>query len=118
MTRKNHTPEEIVAKLQKAVSALTLDKLILKEAAGGNCWGPRGAGRASSASGSLRPSRSVGPVRRSASTVRHSARSCGAAACKHFGKHQGVWVARMLEKKPLIFWPLHSPTRWPTEFGQ
>ena len=65
-------------RLRKAVSDLTLDKLILKEAARGNYWAPRGAGRASRTSGRLCRSPSAGPVRRSASTGRHSARSRGA----------------------------------------
>jgi putative transposase len=65
------------ARLWKAVSDLTLDKLILKEAARGNYSAPRGAGRASRTSGGLCRSRSARPVRRSASTGRHNARSRG-----------------------------------------
>jgi putative transposase len=39
------------ARLRRAVADLTLDKLILKEAASGNCRAPRGAAPASSTSG-------------------------------------------------------------------
>lgn len=36
MPRKIYKPEEIIAKLGRAVSDMTLEKLVLKEAASGN----------------------------------------------------------------------------------
>jgi hypothetical protein len=52
------------SRLRKAVSDLTLDKLILQEAARGNCRSERSC-----------MSPSVAPVRRSDSIARHNARS-------------------------------------------
>lgn len=70
------------ARLRKAVSDLTLEKLILKEAASGNWQAPSAVAPASSA-----PSRgsgfpSVSPAARSASIGRPSARSPGCARTK------------------------------------
>ena len=62
-------------RLRRAVSDLTLDKLILQEAARGNYCAPRVAAPVSSMFDESCPSPSAAPVRRSASIVRHSARS-------------------------------------------
>jgi putative transposase len=70
-------------RLRKAVSDLTLDKLILKEAARGNYRALRGAGPALRMSGRFCRSPSVAPVRRSANTGRHNARSRGAVKTRN-----------------------------------
>src|SRR3712207_518802 len=54
------------ARLRRAVAELTLDKLILKEAASGNYGAPRGAAPASSTSATSSGSPSAVPARRSA----------------------------------------------------
>jgi putative transposase len=63
------------ARLRRAVSDLTLDKLILQEAARGNFKAPRVAVPTSSRSERSCIYPSVAPVRRSGSTARHNARS-------------------------------------------
>ena len=62
------------SRLRKAVSDLTLDKLILTEAAKGNFQAPRVGAPASSISEDNCMSPSAAPVRRSGSTARRSAR--------------------------------------------
>jgi putative transposase len=62
-------------RLRRAVSDLTLDKLILQEAARGNTQAPRVAAPASSMFDGCCPSPSAAPVWRSDSTARRSARS-------------------------------------------
>ena len=66
------------ARLRRAVADLTLDKLILKEAASGNDGAPRVAAPASSTSETSFRSPSVAPARRSASIVRRRASFRGA----------------------------------------
>src|SRR5215467_2055615 len=63
------------SRLRKAVSDLTLDKLILQEAARGNFLAPRVAAPLLSRSERSCMSPSVAPVRRSGSIARHNARS-------------------------------------------
>ena len=63
------------ARLRRAVADLTLDKLILREAASGNCRAPRVAAPASSTFDTSLGSPSAAPAPRSASTVPPSARS-------------------------------------------
>src|SRR5256714_12142297 len=63
------------SRLRKAVSDLTLDKLILQEAARGNFYAPRVAVPALSRSERSCMSPSVAPARRSGSIARHNARS-------------------------------------------
>src|SRR5437868_15067800 len=74
------------SRLRKAVSDLTLDKLILQEAARGNLKAPRDAAPALSRSERSCMSPSVAPVRRSGSIARHNARSrvveIGRASCR------------------------------------
>jgi len=65
-------------RLRKAVSDLTLDKLILQEATRGNYWAPRVVAPASSTCAVICISPSAAPVRCSASTARRSARPRGA----------------------------------------
>ena len=62
------------ARLRRAVSDLTLDKLILTEAARGNFYALRAAGSASTACGRRLAYRSAAPAARSASIARPSAR--------------------------------------------
>ena len=69
-------------RLRKAVSDLTLDKLILQEAARGNFSAPRAAAPVSSTFKLTCMSPSVAPVRRSGSIARHSARYRGAVSTK------------------------------------
>src|SRR5207253_8865674 len=66
------------SRLRRAVSDLTLDKLILQEAARGNYWAPRVGAPASSIFDASCRSPSAVPVRRSGSIARRSARSRGA----------------------------------------
>src|SRR3954453_837218 len=66
-------------RLRRAVSDLTLDKLILQEAARGNYLAPRVAAPASSMFDDSCRFPSGVPVRRSGSTARRSARYRGAA---------------------------------------
>src|SRR5262245_25941561 len=63
------------SRLRKAVSDLTLDKLILQEAARGNSYAPCVAVPALSRSGRSCMSPSVAPVRRAGSIARRNARS-------------------------------------------
>ena len=70
------------SRLRKAVSDLTLDKLILQEAARGNYGAPHAAARVSSKSKKSCMSPSAVPVRRSGSTARRSARCRGAVPMK------------------------------------
>ena len=63
------------SRLRKAVSDLTLDKLILQEAARGNFYAPRVAVPALSRCERSCMSPSVAPVRRSGSIARRNARS-------------------------------------------
>src|SRR5262249_23446141 len=65
------------SRLRKAVSDLTLDKLILRGAAGGNFYAPRVAVPALSSSERSCMPPSVAPVRRWGSTARHNARPRG-----------------------------------------
>jgi transposase-like protein len=69
-------------RLRRAVADLTLDKLILKEAASGNYRAPRGGAPASSTSGTSSGSPSAAPARRSASTARRGARPRGAGTTR------------------------------------
>src|SRR5436305_9549711 len=71
-------------RLRRAVSDLTLDKLILQEAARGNYCAPRVAALASSmfAACCRSPSASAAPVRLSGSIARRNARSRGAVRMK------------------------------------
>ena len=62
------------ARLRRAVADLTLDKLILKEAASGNYRAPRGAASASSTSDTSFRSPSAASAERSASTARPTQR--------------------------------------------
>ena len=66
--------EQENARLRKAVSDLTLDKLILQEASKGNYWPPRAGGRSSSTSSTHCRSPSVAPVQRSGSIARRRGR--------------------------------------------
>ncbi len=66
------------ARLRRVVADLTLDKLILKEAASGNYRAPRGAAPASSTSGGSSSSPSAGCAEHSVSIARRSARPRGA----------------------------------------
>ena len=66
--------EQENARLRRAVSDLTLDKLILAEAAKGNYYAPRADVQLSSTSGANSRSPSVAPARRSDSIARRSAR--------------------------------------------
>ena len=70
------------ARLRRAVADLTLDKLILKEAASGNYRAPRDGAPASSTFATSCRSPSAAPARPSASTARRSARSRGAVMMK------------------------------------
>jgi len=69
-------------RLRKAVADLTLDKQILAEAARGNFQAPRAGAPVSSTSCTRWGCPSAAPVRRSASTARHSAGRRGAATTK------------------------------------
>jgi hypothetical protein len=66
------------SRLRRAISDLTLDKLILQEAARGNFQAPRVAAPVLSRSERICMSPSAAPVRRSGSTARHSAKHRGA----------------------------------------
>src|SRR5215212_5768997 len=70
------------ARLRRAVADLTLDKLILREAAAGNYRAPRVAAPASSTSEGSFGSPSAAPAPRSASTARRSARPRGAGTTR------------------------------------
>jgi putative transposase len=70
------------SRLRRAVSDLTLDELILQEAARGNDQAPRVAVPASSMFDASCPSPSAAPGRRSASIARRSARSRRAVMLK------------------------------------
>src|SRR5688500_6223019 len=70
------------SRLRRAVSDLTMDKLILQEAARGSFQAPRVAVPASSMSDESCASPSAAPVRRSASIARRSARSRRAVTMK------------------------------------
>src|SRR4030095_4244888 len=69
-------------RLRRAVSDLTLDKLILQEAARGNYLAPRVAAPASRRSEACCRCPSAGPVPRWGSIARRSARSRGAVRMK------------------------------------
>src|SRR3954469_24851839 len=71
------------ARLRRTVAELTLDKLILKEAASGNYRAPRVAASASGTSETSFRSPSAAPAPRSASTARRSARSRGAGTTRN-----------------------------------
>ena len=70
------------ARLRRAVADLTLDKLILKEAASGNHRAPRGAAPASSTSGGSSSSPSAGCAEHSVSIARRGARPRGAGTTR------------------------------------
>ena len=80
--RRLREPEAENTRLRRAVADLTLDKLILKEAAAGNYRAPRGAAPASSASDTGSGSPSAAPAPRSASTARRGARPRGAGTTR------------------------------------
>jgi putative transposase len=69
-------------RLRQAVSDLTLEKLILREAASGNFQAPPAAGAASSTSWRSWGSRNAARAGSSASTARHSASCRGAVRTK------------------------------------
>ena len=71
------------ARLRRAVADLTLDKLILKEAASGNYGAPRGAASASSTFETSSRSPSAAPAQRSASIARRSASARGAGRTRN-----------------------------------
>jgi putative transposase len=71
------------ARLRRAVAELTLDKLILKEAAAGNYRAPRVAAPASSTSETSFGSPSAAPAPRSASTARRSEDARGAGTTRN-----------------------------------
>src|SRR4051795_7427908 len=74
--------EQENSRLRREVSDLTLDKLILQEAARGNFSAPRVVAPVSSRSNRSCMSPSAAPVRRSDSTARRSARYRGAVKTK------------------------------------
>ena len=85
------------ARLRKAVSDLTLDKLILQEAAKGNFQALHAAVPASSMSAIVCLSPSAGPVRRTDNTARRNARSH--KVIRHASTKRSLWL-----RQPISFW--------------
>ena len=77
--KRSKEPEKENERLRKAVSDLTLEKLILREAASGNYQAPPAAVAALVTSGRSSKTRSASPVACLGSIARHSGRCRGAA---------------------------------------